>query len=79
MVAGQRVALTVVTDDRFGVKWSVSPQVRAIAPSSSYNQATVIFTAPEKPGIYTATATSMSNPSQSSSITIEVKSPPDTP
>ena len=49
-----------------------SPPVRAIAPSSSYNRAAVIFTAPENTGIYTVTAASMTNPTQSSTATIVV-------
>jgi len=72
LVRGQKVALRAITDDWFGVRWSVSPPVRAIAPSSSYNRAVVTFTAPENPGIYTVTATSMTNPTQSSSATIVV-------
>jgi len=68
----QKIALTAITDDRFGVRWSVSPAVASITPSSSYNQAAVIFTAPQEPGIYTATATSLSKPSQKSSATITV-------
>lgn len=76
LVTGQSIALAALTDDRFGVAWSVSPRARAIEPSSSYNQAPVIFTAPAKPGTYTVTATSMSDPSQSRSVTIAVMDPP---
>ena len=72
LVGGQKIALRATTDDWFGVRWSVFPRVRAIAPSSSYNRTAVIFTAPENPGIYTVTATSMTNPTQSSSATIVV-------
>jgi hypothetical protein len=72
LVAGQKIALTAITDDRFGVTWSVTPSRRAIAPSRSFNNTAVIFTAPRKPGIYTATATSMTNPTQTSSATITV-------
>jgi len=70
---GQKTTLTAITDDRFGVRWSVFPRVRAITPSSSYNRAAVVFAAPENPGIYTVTATSMTNPTQSSSATIVVR------
>ncbi len=76
LVIGQSIALAAFTDDRFGVTWSVSPQARAIEPSSSYNQARVIFTAPARPGMYTVTATSMTDPSQRRSITITVVDPP---
>ncbi len=76
LATGQKIALTATTDDRFGVTWSVSPPAGAITPSSSYNQTTVIFTAPQKPGIYTATATSMTNPGQSSSAIIAVTNLP---
>jgi hypothetical protein len=72
LVTGHKIALTALTDDRFGVSWSVTPSARAIAPSRSFNNVAVIFTAPQKPGIYIATATSMTNPSQSSSATITV-------
>jgi hypothetical protein len=72
LVTGHKIALTALTDDRFGVSWSVTPSVPAIAPSRSFNNVAVIFTAPQKAGIYTATATSMTNPSQSSSATITV-------
>lgn len=75
LVTGQKIALTAFTDDRFGVTWGISPSARSISPSSSYNQAAVIFTAPQRPGHYIVTATSMTNPGCSSSVTIAVTDP----
>lgn len=72
LVTGQKTALTALTDDRFGVTWSVSPSVRAVGSSNSFNDEPVIFTAPQSPGIYTVTAASRTNPSQSSSVSIVV-------
>jgi len=72
LVTGERIALRVITDDYFGVTWSVFPSAQAVAPSSSFNRAAVMFTAPQKPGIYTVTATSLTNPTQSGSATIAV-------
>lgn len=72
LVAGQKMALAAITDDRFGVTWTVSPSAGAVAPSRSFNNAAVSFTAPQTPGTYTVTATSSTNPRQSSSATIAV-------
>lgn len=72
LVQGQKIELTALTDDRFGVSWSVSPAAGTIAPSSSFNNVPVVFIAPQKPGIYTVTATSMTNPNHSSAATIAV-------
>lgn len=76
LVTGQKIALTAITDDRFGVTWSVTPSSRAIAPSHSFNNAAVTFTAPREAGTYTATATSMTNRTQSGSAIITVRDPP---
>lgn len=46
--------------------------VTKVMPAEFGDLRAVTFTAPQEPGIYTATATSMTNPDQSSSITITV-------
>ncbi len=66
----QTTTLTAATNDPRGVTWSISPAggsfVAATAPNS------VKFTAPASAGVYTVTATSISDTSRSFSITVGV-------
>jgi hypothetical protein len=72
LTVGQSLALTATTNDNAGVTWSISPSGGAFQPATSLTGAKVTLTAPASGGVYTVTATSASDPSQSASIRIGV-------
>ena len=65
----QPIALTATTNDPAGVTWTISPAGGAF---SSTTGAAVTLTAPSTAGLYTVTATSVSNASKSASTTVAV-------
>jgi hypothetical protein len=69
---GQKLPLAATTNDPAGVTWSVSPAGGAFAPATSANGATVSFTAPSTAGVYTVTAKSVTDATQSASIAVGV-------
>ena len=69
---GQTASLTVATNDPSGVTWSVSPSGGSFVPAQSTNGASTTFTAPGTAGAYTITATSISNPAQSTTVALGV-------
>ena len=83
-ISPRRAALTIgqtlgnlnatVTNDSSneGVTWSISPAGGSFAPSSSASGANVTLTAPATAGVYTVTATSVTDVTKSDSITIAV-------
>jgi Putative Ig domain len=73
LTVGQQLAFTATTSDSTGVTWSVSPAAGGFfsANSSSSGQA-VTLTAPRTAGVYTITASSAIDPSQSASIQMGV-------
>ncbi len=72
LVSNQQVAISATTSDTAGVTWSTTPSGGSFSPTSSKSGVSVTFTAPSIPGVYTITATSVSNSSDSSSATVGV-------
>ncbi|HEX3843826.1 MAG TPA: putative Ig domain-containing protein [Steroidobacteraceae bacterium] len=72
LAAGQQLTLTATTNDSAGVSWSVSPAGGSFSPATSASGKTVTFTAPQAPGTYTVTATSVTNQTQSTGISLGV-------
>jgi hypothetical protein len=66
--------LTVVasTNDNAGVIWSTSPSGGSFVSATSPNGTNVTFTAPAAAGVYTLTATSLTDSTRSASITIGI-------
>ena len=69
---GQKQTLIATTNDNAGVTWSISPAGGAFSPSASGNGTPVSFTAPTSAGAYTVTATSVTDNTRSTSITVGV-------
>ena len=72
LAAGQKLTLTATTNDTAGVSWSVSPAGGSFSATTSATGKAVTFTAPQAPGGYTITATSVTDQTQSSGISIGV-------
>jgi hypothetical protein len=72
LTLGQTANLSATTNDPQGVTWSLTPARGSFAPMQSVNGASTTFTAPGAAGAYTITATSVTNPASSSSITLGV-------
>jgi hypothetical protein len=72
LTLGQTASLSITTNDPLGVTWSLTPAGGAFAPLQSVNGASTTFTAPSTAGAYTITATSVTNPASSSSISAGV-------
>src|SRR5215468_4659849 len=68
----QPFSLTAATSDYAGVNWSISPAGGAFSAPSSGSGTPVTLTAPSSAGVYTVTATSVTDGSQSASITVGV-------
>lgn len=72
LTLGQTTSLSAATNDPLGVSWSLTPGGGSFAPVQSTSGASTTFTAPGTAGAYAITATSVTNPSSSSSITLGV-------
>jgi Putative Ig domain len=68
----QPLALTATTSDYAGVSWSISPTGGAFSAPSSGSGTQVTLTAPSSAGVYTVTATSVTDTTKSASITVGV-------
>ena len=68
----QRLALTATTNDTAGVTWSISPSGGSFSASSSATGAPVVLTAPATAGVYTVSATSVTDNTKIASTTIGV-------
>jgi hypothetical protein len=68
----QALSVSATTNDNAGVTWSVSPAGGSFNPATSLNGAPVTFTAPSAAGLYTLTATSVTDATRSASITVGV-------
>ena len=68
----QTLALSATTNDPRGVSWSVSPAGGSFSPATSLSGAKVTFTAPAAAGVYTITATSVTDTGRSGSIAVGV-------
>lgn len=69
---GQPLILVATTNDNAGVTWSVSPAGGLFSAAASANNQAVTFTAPTGAGVYTITATSVSDTTRSDSATVGV-------
>jgi hypothetical protein len=72
LTLGQTLGLTATTNDFAGVTWSVNPTGPPLAPTSSASGQSVTLSAPQTAGVYTVTATSVTDPTQSASTTVGV-------
>ena len=68
----QVLNLTATTTDNAGVRWSVNPAGGSFNPTTSLSDVAVKFTAPATAGVYTITATSVTDTTHSASITVGV-------
>ena len=68
----QTLTLTATTNDVAGVTWSISPAGGSFNPTSSHSGDTVTFTAPATAGVYTITATGVTDTTRKASITVGV-------
>ena len=68
----QTQTLSATTNDPRGVTWSVTPAGGSFSPAASLSGANVTFTAPATAGLYTITATSVTDTGRSGSITVGV-------
>jgi hypothetical protein len=68
----QQQTFTATTNDNAGVTWSASPAGGAFTPASSANGVAVTFTAPATAGVYTLTATSLTDSTRSAAVTVGV-------
>jgi hypothetical protein len=74
LTLGQNISLTATTNDYAGVTWSISPSGGTLAAKTSTDGVPVGLTAPATAGSYTVTATSITDPTQSSTASIGVTS-----
>jgi Putative Ig domain len=72
LTLGQTLTLIASTDDGAGVTWSSAPAGGSFSPAASANGAAVTFTAPMSAGVYTLTATSVTDNSHSASASVGV-------
>ncbi len=72
LTVGQTTSLTVSTNDYAGVRWSVSAAGATVKPSTSVSGGAVLFSAPSSAGVYTVTATSVTDPAQSANLLVGV-------
>lgn len=68
----QALSVSATTNDNAGVTWSVSPAGGAFNPGASLNGAPVAFTAAPAAGVYTLTATSVTDATHSASLSVGV-------
>lgn len=68
----QQVSIIATTKDTAGVKWSVTPAEGKFSPATSHSGEAVAFTAPSTAGVYTLTATNVTDGSTASSATVAV-------
>jgi hypothetical protein len=72
LVLQQQLSLTATTNDNAGVSWSVSPAGGSFNSGTSFDGAAVSFTAPAAAGVYTLSATSVTDGTDKGSITVGV-------
>ncbi len=68
----QALSVSATTNDNAGVTWSVSPAGGAFNPGASLNGTPVAFTAASAAGLYTLTATSVTDATRSAFATVGV-------
>ncbi len=72
LAVAQVLTVSATTNDSEGVTWSISPAGGSFNPTSSHGGANVTFTAPSTAGVYTVTATSVTDTGSSASFTLGV-------
>lgn len=72
LTVGQKLQLTARTSDSTGVAWSISPAAGQFSSATSPSGTTVTLTAPQTAGVYTISAGSVTDPTQSASMQIGV-------
>jgi hypothetical protein len=72
LTISQMTSLTASTNDYAGVLWSVSATGGSVKPSTSASGAAVVFTSPASAGVYTVTATSVTDPAQTATLVVGV-------
>ena len=72
VVVTQSLTLTATTNDYAGVTWSISPAGGAFSAPSTGSGVPVTLTAPSSAGVYTITASSVVDGTDSASITVGV-------
>jgi len=73
LTLGQSLTLTVTTNDYAGVNWSVTPAAAgSLSATSSASGGNVTFLAPGTAGVYTVTATSVTDSAESAATTLGV-------
>jgi Putative Ig domain len=68
----QVATLAATTNDFAGVSWSISPSGGALSSTQSLSGVPIQLTAPGAPGVYSLTATSRTDPTQTASIPVAV-------
>ena len=68
----QTLAVSATTNDYAGVNWTVSPAGAPLSATSSASGVNVTFTAPATAGVYTITATSITDSTQSAALSVGV-------
>jgi Putative Ig domain len=72
LTLGQTLGLAATTNDLAGVTWSVTPSGPSLAPAMSTSGQSITWSAPKAAGVYTVTATSVTDPTQSKSMPVAV-------
>ena len=72
LTLGQTLGLTATTNDFAGVTWSVSPTGPVLATATGGSGQSVTLSGTQTAGVYTVTATSVTDPTQSESMTAGV-------
>jgi hypothetical protein len=72
IVVTQTALFTATTNDYGGVKWNISPAGGSFSAASSKSGTAVTLTAPSTAGVYTITATSVTDTAQQAAVTVGV-------
>jgi len=72
LTVNQTLSVSATTNDPAGVTWTLSPSGGSVSPTTSLTGVQVTVTAPATAGVYTLTATSVSDTTKSTSIRVGV-------
>jgi hypothetical protein len=72
LTIAQQLQLSATTNDNAGVSWSANPSGGTFNPTTTAGGSNVTFTAPSKAGVYTITATSVTDGKTTASATVGV-------
>jgi len=72
LTLAQALSVSATTNDNAGVAWSITPAGGSFNPGTSLNGAPVAFTAASAAGLYTLTATSVTDATRSASAAVGV-------